>query len=293
MKDEAKWRQPVGAVGQAAAGRGQHGCRDPKPSREELLIRLDWVLAIDAARADDRNAQSAIPEPVPHPANPHVCRHDERRKSRWLNERIARVHHDPEPGTAPATSSGPRRRVRPAISGRAGPRRRYGEGRRDRSTRRPGRPAAERPQQRLTRKEGTADAGSWCGSLRAARYQSSARASMAPGSPSGQEASAASSRDVTPAGSTSAARRSLRRDSTSLAQALAPRSDATRSPRSRTALHTVASRVRTQPSEKTAASAIAIAGARLRINGEAGRRPWRRPLVGRRRLSWCTSCAPD
>ena len=52
---------------------------------------------------------------------------------------------------------------------------------------------------------------------------------VAPGSPSGQDASTASSRNAAPAGSTSAARRSPCRDSTPLAHALAPRLDATRS----------------------------------------------------------------
>ena len=98
MDDEAKWRQPVGPAGQAAAGRGQHGRRDPEPSREELFIRLDWVLAIDATRADDRNPQSAIPEPVPHPADPHIAGHHDRRESRGLDKWIARLRHDPEPG---------------------------------------------------------------------------------------------------------------------------------------------------------------------------------------------------
>ena len=55
-------------------------------------------MTIDTTRADDRNPQSAIPEPVPHPANAHVCGHHDRRESPGLDKRIARLHHDPEPG---------------------------------------------------------------------------------------------------------------------------------------------------------------------------------------------------
>ena len=121
------------------------------------------------------------------------------------------------------------------------------------------------------RKGGTAEAGSWCGCLRAARYHSSARASVTPGSPSGRDASAASSRNAAPPGSTSAARRSPCRDSTPLAHALAPRLDATRSAPSRAALRTGDSRVRAAPAEKTEASVIAIASPRRGIHGDTRR----------------------
>ena len=140
VEDQAERRQPVGPACQPAAGRGQHGRRDPEPTREELLIRLGRVVAVDATRADDRNPQSASPEPVPHPGNLHVGGHHDFGEPPRVNERIAPRRHDPEPGQGPATSSGPRRRVHPARSGRAGPRRRCGHGRRGRSTRPPGRP---------------------------------------------------------------------------------------------------------------------------------------------------------
>ena len=101
VEDQAERRQPVGPACQPAAGRGQHGRRDPEPTREELLVRLGRVDRVDAAGADDRDPQSARSELMPHPANPHVVGHHDRSEPPGVNERIAPRRHDPEPGQGP------------------------------------------------------------------------------------------------------------------------------------------------------------------------------------------------
>ena len=271
MEDEAKWRQPVGPAGQPAAGHGQHGRRDPEPSREELLVRLDWVVAVDATRADDRNPQPAIPEPVPHPADPHVAGHHDRGEPR----RAQRMDRPPVATTpSPARASDQFRPPADAFVLRDPDEPGHGVVmEKDGAIAAPGVRVGQRSAAAAAdaRNEGTADAGSWCGS--SGRRDTRARQGRA-------------CRRVRPRGRTRAPPPAAMRRPPGqpvlpegVRVATAPLAH-TRSHRGwmppdrpGRAPHRIPSpRVSgPQPNEKTEASAIAIASARLGINGEAAR----------------------
>ena len=185
-------RPPVGPAGQPAAGHGQHRRRDPEPTREELLVGLGRMAPVDAARADDRD-----PETAPSGTRAASRRPARRRPPRpRRTARGRRTGRPPPPPPrarpAPSTSPRPRRRAGPARSGRAGPRRRCGPRRRGREHPAAGSARARTAAAAAARRGGMAEAGSWCGRLRAARYHSSARASGPSGPPPGRRTRAPS-----------------------------------------------------------------------------------------------------
>ena len=247
-----------------------HGRRDPEPRREERFVRLGRVDPVDAARADDRDPQSARPEP---------CRIPETRTSSATTTAANRPgstngsparRHDPEPGQGHRPVPAPGDAARPARSGRAGPRRRCGPRRRGRSTRRPARPGPA-PRRRPPRARGDGRGRVVVRPPQGGAVPQLGQGERPAGFTPGRDASAASSRKAAPPGSTRAAPRSPCREITPCAHALTPRLDATRSAPSRAAFCTDASRVRAAPAEKAERSATAIDSPRPDVHGAAGR----------------------